>query len=305
MLDLKYYFFIFAQEQEARIDLLRQKAKSKSSELPGTSSATLCNDDQQSIQKHVNFFEALEEGRDAPKKPNVEHEKEKKDEQEKYEKQIGYLTYLGQDTNEATGKRDWYEMPPDRDKKDDDDTEIGLKFKTYHDPLNVMKKYMSIEESKKDKSADSKTKRLLTGYEPIMNKVIDINKELEIHRKLKKELKRKHKKEKKSKKKKSKKKSSRKKKRSSSSKSCSEPNSDSDQETILLKQKRLEILRQERIKREQEERLKSQQLLAKIYGDPNPKPKEPIQQASAPQMKRKYNSQFNPELARQNYDDRY
>lgn len=194
-------------------------------------------------------------------------------------------------------------MLPDREKKkDDDDSEIGLKFKTYHDPLNVMKKYMSIEESKKDKTDDIKTKRIMTGYEPIMNKVIDINKELEIHRKLRKELKRKHKKEKKSKKKKSKKKSSsRKRKRSSSSGG----GSDTDQETILLKQKKLEILRQERIKREEEERLKSQQLLAKIYGDPNPKPKEPVVQTSAPQMKRKYNSQFNPEIARQNYDDRY
>lgn len=213
---------------------------------------------------HVNLFAALEEGRDAVKRPNAEHVKEKKDEQEKYEKQIGYLTYLGQDTNEATGKRDWYDVAPKRDVEDDD--EVLLKTKSYHDPLSVMKKFMGSEE--KDYSKTSASIR----YEPIAD-IAAINRSLE---------------EKKSKK--SKKKKKHKKRRRSSS---------SDEETRELKKRKLELLRQERIKRETEERKKAEELLAKLRGDPRPKEKE---KPEKPVIRQKYNSQFNPDLARQNYE---
>ena len=56
--------------------------------------------------KHVNFFEDLEAG-ETTATTNKEHEEEKKKEQEEYEKKVGYLTYLGQDSQELTGEKTW------------------------------------------------------------------------------------------------------------------------------------------------------------------------------------------------------
>ena len=56
--------------------------------------------------KHVNLFEDLEAG-ETTATTNKEHEEEKKKEQEEYEKKVGYLTYLGQDSQELTGLKTW------------------------------------------------------------------------------------------------------------------------------------------------------------------------------------------------------
>lgn len=241
---------------------------------------------------HVNLFQALEDGRDAVKKPNVEYEKEKKDEQEKYEKQIGYLTYLGQDTNESLKKQDWYEELPDREKLKSDKTEVGLKFKSYHDPLNVIRRALPND---RIEPASSTQRLTASKYEPILSQVASINEKLEARRseksKKKKSKKHKHKK---------KKSSSKKRKRDSDSSTDSESE---DEATQLLKRQKLEMLRQERLKREQVERARADKVLAKLRGDPPPKPPAP-KEPERPQVKQKYNSQFNPELARQNYDDR-
>lgn len=296
-------------EQEARIDLLRKKAKltkgseSQIEDIFNTQSGTSTSITDSG---HVNLFQALEEGRDTVKKPNADYEKEKKEEQEKYEKQIGYLTYLGQDTNESLKKQDWYEEIPDRDKLKSDKTEVGLKFKSYHDPLNVIRKVLPNERLE----PSSGTKRLTaTKYEPIMSQVVSINEKLEARKELKRSKKRlkdkKKSKKHKSKHNKKKKSSSKKRKRdASSSSSGSSTQSESEDEGIqMLKRQKLDILRQERLKREQVERVRAEQVLAKLRGDPPPKPAVP-KQPERPQVKQKYNSQFNPELARQNYDDR-
>ena len=56
--------------------------------------------------KHVNLFEDLEGG-ETTATTNKDHEEEKKREKEEYEKKIGLLTYLGQDSQELTGQKTW------------------------------------------------------------------------------------------------------------------------------------------------------------------------------------------------------
>jgi len=57
--------------------------------------------------KHVNLFEDLEAG-ETTAATNKDNEAEKKKEIEEYEKKVGILTYLGQDSQELTGERSWW-----------------------------------------------------------------------------------------------------------------------------------------------------------------------------------------------------
>jgi len=200
------------------------------------------------VPSHVNFFQDLEDGHVAHTGVNKEHEEEKKEEKEAYEKKIGYLTYLGQDTDEVTGNVQWYNKKPKRLDLRTTDKEIETKFKTFNDPLMVMKKYIE---------SDSKDKKTLN--------------ELSIKKKeddypVKKNKKKKKKKEKKK---------------------------GEDEKKMIL-----EKLREKRLKRERGERFRASQLLAKMNG-------VELKEVPKPQLKptivQKYNSQFNPYLAKQNY----
>lgn len=222
--------------------------------------------------EHVNFFADLEDGKIDYNRPNVEHEKEKKEEKEKYEKQIGYLTYLGQDTNEATGKKNWYEELPRRLRDTEKDAEVEAKKKILNDPIVDIKKYLSVmrsastEDQQKVKTEDLKRKR---------HESDNSHSDHESH-----SVRKKHKKDKKRKKhKKEKYKESVKKEASSQS------------------NVNIEKLRAERLLREQSEKLRTEALLAKMKGEPVPvvKPESP-----KPTIKQEYNSQFFPEIARQN-----
>lgn len=202
----------------------------------------------------------------AIKTSNKDHDLELKNKQEEYEKKIGYLTYLGQDTNEALKKKNWYEVLPSErfsgfnvkdtyDKlvlkdaegkpitkhQDEKDGEIAWKSKQHIDPLNKFKKYC--------KSKDNKSK--VISY---------VKSEVEIpYHGHKVNSKKRHKESK-------------------------------DEKTAKLQK-----LREARLAREQQEKYKTQLFLSNLNSTNSTKEKVESN------IKQKYNSQFNPELARQNY----
>ncbi|XP_047026827.1 leukocyte receptor cluster member 1 homolog [Helicoverpa zea] len=244
-------------DREARLQVLKQKSRQKLQEFG--------IDDEPKSKKeetteHINLFTNLE---DAIKTTNKDHDNDVKEKKEEYEKKIGYLTYLGQDTNEALGKKNWYEVPPetargsrstdikdtydklvlkDADGKpkikesDEKNGEIGWKKKQMLDPMNAFKHLHDY--SYKDK------KKTVTK---------DVTEKRSKHKKKEK----KHKKE--------------------------------DKDAKLQK------LREARLKREQQERHRTELFLKGLH---NPSKPETVQDTG---IKPKYNSQFNPELARQNY----
>lgn len=222
--------------------------------------------------EHVNFFADLEDGKIDYNRPNMEHEKEKKEEKEKYEKQIGYLTYLGQDTNEATGKKNWYEEMPKRLTDTEKDVEVETKKKILNDPIVDIKKYLSVMRSE---STEDQPKVKMQAIKRKHCESDNSHSNQESHSAHKKHKKnKKHKKHKKEKHKEL-----------------------FNKETTSQSNANVEKLRAERLLREQSEKLRTEALLAKIKGEPVPivKPKSP-----EPIIKQKYNSQFFPEIARQN-----
>lgn len=215
------------------------------------------------------------------KTTNKELEKEKKEEQEKYEKQIGYLTYLGQDTNEALKVHSWYEVAPKREEVGDPNAqELHLKQKLAQDPLTLINALLPSE--KRTKGATKRKRERVPTIPP--GESSPARSSHSSHSKSKKQKKDKQeKKHKKSKKHKSHKREARK---------------DSLLAAERQKRENLDRLRRERLRREMAERQRSEALFA---------PKEPAGAASVastpaptPKIVQKYNSQFNPELAKQN-----
>lgn len=242
--------------------MLRQQARSKydgRAETEGSTTKKL---------EHVNFFAELEDGKIDYSRPNAEHEKEKKEEKEKYEKQIGYLTYLGQDTNEATGKKNWYEELPKRLMDTEKDVEIEVKKKILDDPMGDIKKYLKIMHSK---SAEDHLKVKTESVKRKRHDSNDSHSDRESHSTHKRHKDKKHKKKHK--------------------------HSEKEEARSSQSSTDIEKLRAERLLREQSEKLRTEALLAKVRGEPVPvvAPETP-----KPTIKQKYNSQFFPEIARQN-----
>lgn len=273
----------------------------------------------------MNLFASLESGTETVTKTNAEYLKEKKAETEEYEKKIGYLTYLGQDTNEALKTRSWYELPPNRSNtySSKSDTEKDVNKKFYHDPLNVIRKHLpneNVELKSIKKPIDShaghdKAKNLLpeVGIEQKSNKRqressvepsssstsprhrLKKRKEHKASKEYEKQKKRKHKHNRKKSKK------HKKHNRSDSPSFLHDYDYNQDyEERARRKQAKLQELRKRRLEREAAEKEKQKLLIESITGKSADKPAEPV--IERPRIKQKYNNQFNPELAKQNYD---
>ncbi|XP_055301076.1 leukocyte receptor cluster member 1 homolog [Sitodiplosis mosellana] len=304
-------------DYEARISLLRNRAKqTPTSQAAQETSLDLDGETQPvSASEHIDLFSDHE---DKQKKVKPMDE-EKRQEQEKYEKQIGYLTYLGQDTHEAMGTRSWYNSAPKRNSESVYDesgekVEIGLKVKHLHDPMMqflTKKKPITVDGSKMGNGGDSKSVNIDT--KPIAVKAMPTILEKPMSRKRSTSPERKHKKSKSSKRskekkvKKNKKKKYKKEKRKRRHSSASDSSSDSESEQLRQhKMLALQQLREERLQRERQEHEKTKELLRKKCPSLLPpeelkKPEEVNTEPRMPAMKQKYNSQFNPYLAKQNY----
>ena len=252
---------------------MRQLARAKFGEgssedrLEG-GSLKLKSDYSSDSSRHVNFFEELEGGETAAN-TNKEREEEKKKEQEEYEKKIGLLTYLGQDSQELTGEKSWWQKIPES-RSQDDGKLPAIKQSQIDalDPLNSVRDYL--------------------GCEGIMRTIAETND----HKK--------HKVKKKSKKK------EKKRKRRHSSSSNSERSAKKKKkkkkshEDDRSKRAKLEILRKERLAREKREKARVDEFLFGIKPDSDKKGIDKMSTKEIVEKNRVYSSQFNPQHARQN-----
>ncbi|KAG6444859.1 leukocyte receptor cluster member 1 homolog [Manduca sexta] len=246
-------------DREARLNFLKQKSKQNLLEHGVIAEIRETHEHIEVPGEHINLFADID---GAIKTKNKEHEIEARLKKEEYEKQIGYLTYLGQDTNEALGKKNWYEVAPGHSRlehgnriketynklvlKDEEgkpkpreldikNGELGWKSKQRDDPIYKFKKYLNKEKPKNNSSISEGDKQ--------KNNCISSKKEKED------------------------------------------------------KKDKLQKLREARLKREQQEKYRTELFLKKLHNPINADTK--IQKET--EVKQKYNSQFNPDLARQNF----
>ncbi|XP_065223392.1 leukocyte receptor cluster member 1 homolog [Planococcus citri] len=224
-------------EQEAKLEILRTESKRNVE----SQSPTIPREEKSKRREHINFFEKIETAA-----ANEEHEREIKEDKEKYEKQIGYLTYLGQNTNEAEGRVSWYNKPrkqldhfvKDGDKKDE-------KSKSILDPLTRIESILH----KKSSAADcAKVERSVEREKTIG---LGISPEIKTKKK-------------------------------------------------YDKKADLATLREKRLKRERAEQKRIEKLLSSVNGEKTTS-LESEREKSATKFAQRYNSQFNPHLARQNF----
>lgn len=145
-------------EQEARTALLRGRATKKQIKDGKSQDTALVLPDNK--PKHINFFADIEEG--LRHGSNPEYEAEKKTEQEKREKAIGLLTYLGQSERDSQSQKPWYVKSHQErtDLNGANESSREKDKKTLMDPLTDMKKYLEIKKSHKgDRDTKHKEKK--------------------------------------------------------------------------------------------------------------------------------------------------
>lgn len=300
------------KDYEARINLLRKRT----TQTPATETSETSTKDEAKIVSSTGHVDLFADHEDKQKKVKPMDE-EKRLEQEKYEKQIGYLTYLGQDTHEALGTQSWYNAPRERHKPDEctesgEKVEIGLKTKHLNDPMfQFLKKSFTTETKKSSEKKDLPNVSTKSAASELHGISIGIDRSRKRKRSISQE--RKHKKSKsskKSKEKKEKKKKHKKEKRKRKHSSSGESHSDSESEQLRQhKLQNLQKLREERLQRERQEQNRTKDFLRNKFPALLPpeevkKPDESsTEQPRLPLMKQKYNSQFNPYLAKQNYSN--
>lgn len=131
-------------EREARTDFLRSRAKTGPSFPSQVEKST-----------HVDLFADSQLGR-GDQRINLEHEKEEKLRTEKWEQQVGILTYLHKSQSDVD--HPWYLQPHEErlhgssKSVSDGVSSKEEENKNYHDPLNSMRQYLS-----KMKSSNQKT----------------------------------------------------------------------------------------------------------------------------------------------------
>jgi hypothetical protein len=273
-------------EQEARTNILRSRARVQQADK---------EIELEDYTGHINFFQDLEDGK-GDSKVNVEHEAEKKAEEEKQEKRIGLLTYLGQSVLENKDKP-WHSLSKDERQQIDEIRALRSEpVKSILDPLNEMRKYVAETKKFQGKADQSIPLSACPAQGTKDNLLPMVTAAIERHRKRK----HKHKSDKDKKKSKKGKAKKHKHKRHSNpsdvdqdASDVSKSSNESEDEKTIMKRKKLEMMRQQRLKREREEHARAGKLVAQLRGDGNKHTESSVREG------RRYNSQFHPELARQ------
>ena len=332
-------------DQEARTRLLRKKAQQRRSDIEGTTLELLqetqinkdsieSNDNAEGHSTsssvtapsgHVNFFQDLEDGENTTT-TNKDREEEEKKEKEEYEKKIGLLTYLGQDSQELTGEKSWWQkLPENRNIKEElkEEPPKHQKHLDLLDPLNSVRKYLGCKGVQSVASHVTNKEVKLSLKKKKRKRKYSSTSSSDEFEKSSKKSKKKHRKRKdrkkderdysrKSPKKKSKKLSKAKIKRrkhSSTERKGIPSESDSDNQSkdskkqstkMRLEQEKrskIERLRVERLEREKKEKARKKELL---YGTNKNKGDSDMPKPDRLDPERKYNSQYNPQFAKQN-----